>query len=942
MIISFDIIIYIIYIIVLIIIFQEFFKLTNLCFKYITIYDYGNSLNKNCHNEKIEYETSRYQFGLNYKNLLLNNNNFILTLIISIIFTSIISIIFNIIIYKTLCNIDYTKNLSIINKMYILFIILICLITILYPIILITYLLLDLSKRKNYSIFNSKNKIWIATVVIISILILLKIYLNIYDLSNFNKSTNNKSELILFILYSFIYIITIYFLTNILILYTNTYDESSVNKNILEYYIKKIIGLNDHYKNIEKIKSIKNTPNLDYKPVEYDPTIPININNIDEIKVKIKSKLIETQKLSDDYINKINLIYYIITNYINYAYDNGKLLISNRNSEDLRLYKKKVSEEIIKKYKNDDMSIEQQAYGVCVIIISEIENYINIIKNNNNQKIVNDSGDNKLYKTEIITKDIKSIFKKNIAGLIFILIILILLFVSIYLILKYINKYEYLKNNIYNFIIIPFIILFILLFVINSTSEYNNLINDYIIKLPNEKYIESLKNNNELFNNFIKKDNATPKYVFRSIIYLLLSEIFNINNIDINNLDYIDNVKHIDNNNYIKLDSYIKVENFDHNLFYGRGNDGDECFNNCNCVNYDNVEKIIKNLNLELNKVTNYYNINNFKNELNKLNYLNIQNNIDISEYILDNIINKDYTYDSIKNNLIIKKNYFTKYLKNCIFNKIIGIKYEKIPEEDLSKNIYAEYTELIDDEKILTNILLTKQSSGSDNFYILRETDDIINILKANLDIGNNKYIKIQNSDTDTITIYKISETTNYDNTYTDTILKLLNLEEYDNLDKDIEINDEIIDYISDEYIKLLIYNYYLVNKYELFNFQADMDITRDIKNNTVLYINHIVEKIDKIFIKLEEKSKIINKNNDITKFLINNFNNINDNNKDINISLINTNYKTSNSDILLSECDNNNDDNNYKNNIKEVNYSIIILIMSYLIALILIKYIR
>ena len=381
---------------------------------------------------------------------------------------------------------------------------------------------------------------------------------------------------------------------------------------------------------------------------------------------------------------------------------------------------------------------------------------------------------------------------------------------------------------------------------------------------------------------------------------------------------------------------------FDHNLFYGRGNDGDECFNNCNCVNYDNVEKIIKNLNLELNKVTNYYNINNFKNELNKLNYLNIQNNIDISEYILDNIINKDYTYDSIKNNLIIKKNYFTKYLKNCIFNKIIGIKYEKIPEEDLSKNIYAEYTELIDDEKILTNILLTKQSSGSDNFYILRETDDIINILKANLDIGNNKYIKIQNSDTDTITIYKISETTNYDNTYTDTILKLLNLEEYDNLDKDIEINDEIIDYISDEYIKLLIYNYYLVNKYELFNFQADMDITRDIKNNTVLYINHIVEKIDKIFIKLEEKSKIINKNNDITKFLINNFNNINDNNKDINISLINTNYKTSNSDILLSECDNNNDDNNYKNNIKEVNYSIIILIMSYLIALILIKYIR
>lgn len=929
MIISFDIIIYIIYIIVLIIIFQEFFKLTNLCFKYITIYDYGNSLNKNCRNEKIEYETSRYQFGLNYKNLLLNNNNFMLILIISIIFTLIISIIFNIIIYKTLCNIDYTKNLSIINKMYILFIIFICLITILYPIILITYLLLDLTKRKNYSIFNSKNKIWIATVVIISILILLKIYLNIYDLSNFNKSTNKKSELILFILYSFIYIITIYFLTNILILYTNTYDESSLNKNILEYYIKKIIGLNDHYKNIEKIKSIKNTPNLDYKPVEYDPTIPININNLDEIKVKIKSKLIENQKLSEDYINKINLIYYIIKNYINYAYDNGKLLITNRNSEDLRLYKKKLSEEIIQKYKNDDMSIEQQAYGVCVIIISEIEDYINIIKNNNNQKIVNDSGDNKLYKTEIITKDIKSIFKKNIAGLIFILIILILLFVSIYLILKYINKYEYFKNNIYNFIIIPFIILFILLFVINSTSEYNNLINNYIIKLPNKKYIESLKNNNKLFNNFIKKDNATPKYVFRSIIYLLLSEIFNINNIDINNLDYIDIVKQIDNNNYIKLDSYIKVENFDHNLFYGRGDEGDECFNNCNCVNYDNVEKIIKNLKLELDTVTTDYNINKFKNELNDL---NIQNNIDISAYILDNIINKDYTYDSIKNNLIIKKNNFIKYLKNCIFNKIIGIKYEKIQEEDLSKDIYGEYTELIDDQNILTNILLTKQSSGSDNFYILDKTDDIINILKANLDIRNNKYIKIQNSDT--ITIYKIIET--------DTILELLTSEDYANLDKDIEINDEIIDYISDEYIKLLIYNYYLVNKYELFTFRADMDITRDIKNNTVLYINHIVEKIDKIFIKLKEKSEILKKDNDITKFLINNFNNINDNNKNINISLIDTNYKTSDSDILSYECDNDNDDNNYKNNIKEVNYSIIILIISYLIALILIKYIR
>lgn len=939
MIISFDIIIYIIYIIVLIIIFQEIFKLTNLCFKYIRIYDYGNSLNKNCGNEKIEYETSRYQFGLNYKNLLLNDNNFILILIISIIFTSIISIIFNIIIYKTLCNIDYTKNLSIINKMYILFIILICFVIILYPIIVIIYLLLDLSKRKNYSIFNSKNKIWIASLVIISILILLKIYLNIYDLSIFNKSTNKKSELILFILYSFIYIISIYFLTNILILYKNTYDESSENNNILEYYIKKIIGLNDHYKNIDKIQSIKNTPNLNYKAVTYDATIPININNIHEIKVKIKSLITSNGKLPTVYDDKNELIYYIITNYINYAYDNGKLLITNRNSEDLRLYKKKLSQEIIQKYKQQTLpNLEQQAYGLCVIIISEIELYISNIKKNNNQKIVDDSSDNKIYKTEEVTKDIKSIFKKNIAGLIFILIILILLFVSIYLILKYINKYEYLKNNIYNFIIIPFIILFILLFVINSTSEYNNLINDYIIKLPNEKYIESLKTNNELFDNFIKKDNATPKYVFRSIIYLLLSEIFNLNYPTyINNLDYIDNNQHIDNNNYIKLDSYIKVENFDHNLFYGRGEEGEECYNNCNCVNYSNVENIIKNLKLDLS-VFNSEIIDKFKDKLNKL---NIQNNIDISEYILDNIINKDYTYHIIKSFLITKKDDFIKYLKNCIFHKIKGIKYEKIEEEQLSDESYIEYTELIDNEKILSNILIDKEVGGD---YITIDTDtDIIKILKANLDIRNNKYIKIQNIDTDTITIYKITEKKHYDNSDTDTIAIQL-LSNYDGLDIQREIDDEIIQYIGDEYIKLLIYNYYLVNKYELSNFiyTDGSTVDRDKKNNIVLYINHIVEKIDEIFIKLEEKSEIIKKNNDITKFLINNFNSINDNNKNINISLIDTNYITLNSDTSSSECDNTNNNDNYKNNIKEVNYSIIILIISYLIALILIKYIR
>ena len=115
-------------------------------------------------------------------------------------------------------------------------------------------------------------------------------------------------------------------------------------------------------------------------------------------------------------------------------------------------------------------------------------------------------------KYEKVIVDIKnSIFRRNISGLIFIIII----FIIILIIIKYLlDRYGFKDygSKIKNEVTVPLILLFIIIFIINSTQEYNYLLNEYIINKPNKnnldilsKYLNNLLNNE--YNIYINSNN---------------------------------------------------------------------------------------------------------------------------------------------------------------------------------------------------------------------------------------------------------------------------------------------------------------------------------------------------------------------------------------------------------------------------------------------------
>ena len=107
---------------------------------------------------------------------------------------------------------------------------------------------------------------------------------------------------------------------------------------------------------------------------------------------------------------------------------------------------------------------------------------------------------------------------------------------------------EYLHKRIKYYIQIPLISLFIFLFIINSTIEYNTLINKYILKSPIEIYKNNLNNINNSFNilleeeyyKYLNKKFTICKNVRNNIIQVILSNIlyFNLLN-NYNNINTI-------------------------------------------------------------------------------------------------------------------------------------------------------------------------------------------------------------------------------------------------------------------------------------------------------------------------------------------------------------------------------------------------------------------
>ena len=664
----------IIYIIIIYIIINQFLKLSYFSSNYIYYTDYGNKLNTICNKETVEYETKRFQINKNLKKLNnINVNELYIIVLCSIIFTGMISFIFSLLIYKIFCNMDKSfGDYKIMNKIYIITIFAICIIAFVYPFI---YIYLKLVNNYDISLFDIRGDInnMLPFIVTITLLILLKIFTIYYQykLPEFDKDKKQDYiELIYFIFYSFIYISTIYYITNIL--YINTYEKKNIKidyhdyndkKNIMLQYIERITGSKEHNKMLNKYEY--NKLNIDKENIYYDKTLPKDLNNfniipieyIEKIKDDIKKNFSDLQ--DNDEIDKI--IIDIIKTYIKLVYKDTLVKDITREKE----YEEKLYEKFEELKKDIDTEIDKYFVSITiqkvVNLIDELASKI-IVNNNNSEKMDVD-------KYEKVIVDIKnSIFRRNISGLIFIIII----FIIILIIIKYLlDRYGFKDygSKIKNQVTVPLILLFIIIFIINSTNEYNYLLNEYIINKPNivyknnldilSKYLNNLLNNE--YNIYINSNNNICKNIKTAVCSIIINNLYNINfNTEIINKirDFPDSLKEYQdtcNNDEAIID--YDFESYHDDIFYNN----EDC-SNLNEGNIENIKKLIKNITvIRLDS----YSLNELLKEIKDKKFVNLT-------YEILNLIESKYEFNDVKISLEKIKVKLTNLLNNAIHNVTI------------------------------------------------------------------------------------------------------------------------------------------------------------------------------------------------------------------------------------------------------------------------------
>ena len=969
---------YILYITAIIIIFEQLYRLTKTTIKYQKSYDYGKILNKLCNNEYFEYETSRFNVLLNTNNDdFTNKNNYMtLILIISIIFTIVISFNLSYLIYNIFGKIDSSVSYSLFSKLYIFLIILICSLTMLYPIIMMTFYLI---KKENITPFNDKGELKNLKPLLLITLILVLLKIKYSELPKFeNEINSNKyTEIVIFIFYTVIYLFTLYYITNTIILYN--YNKSNIilnnndsDNNIVIKYIKNIFGINEHNKYINKIEKIVDVdPTLSRDKINVNKNLPRELNKLEDVRYDKINKIIE--KINNILIDKYDIDYdKIVRNIINSHLNNVNIT---------KIYNEIYDTTVL------DIDVNEKKRIINIIIktvIKEIDNLKD--KVNNNNKVTTEI----LEKNKIIINTYTN-YRRDISGLIFIILIFVIsLFIIEYIITKiYYNKF--LLNNIKDKTLIPLLCLFIVLFIINSTINYNTLLNKYIIQYPNNIYKQHLNDVNYKFNPIIedeylkyKNKNNIPKNVADGIVSIIINSLLNRNlyTKELNNIIKYPNIKQ--NNDEYNYNFNNMIKNNSINIFYGRG----EYEENCNLVNYKKVYSLIKNtlifsnnklLDKLLKEIENK-SFNKNKDEIINIIYYEILEKKEYSDFK----VNLAKFKDKIKS-IILKSLYHTVIL-NKNYNNKDKLDYLTLEEIDIYANSNNKTSEYDD---IVNNIIKKYIELIVYNLYLLSEIknnltiEEILIYLNNDYTEGELPPIKFKNS----IIKYINNYIKNIDNFFIELNVILTN-----NVVNRYNISNYIINNYNnvnkEKYIKNIIYPYNEkkknTNSELLQNIKKINDNYYKIKRH---FCNNDIEQIftDKCQLKIVDKN---NAKKDIKNLLENNINDIdnfiemyNDNNdlipllknfkennemiKEVSIIVKNqTENELENMiDELYNETEKYNNDNieiynkiieiNNKttnknmslvalNNSKKTNYLLILLITSYILGIILIKYIR
>lgn len=971
---------YILYITAIIIIFEQLYRLTKTTIKYQKSYDYGKILNKLCNNEYFEYETSRFNVLLNTNNDdFTNKNNYMtLILIISIIFTIVISFNLSYLIYNIFGKIDSSVSYSLFSKLYIFLIILICSLTMLYPIIMMTFYLI---KKENITPFNDKGEFKKLKPLLFVTLILVLLKIKYSKLPKFENEINSDkyTEIFTFIFYTVIYLFTLYYITNTIILYN--YNKSNIvlnnndsDNNIVIKYIKNIFGINEHNKYINKIEKIVDVdPTLSRDKINVNKNLPRELNKLEDVRYDKINKIIE--KINIILIDKYDIDYdKIVRNIINSHLNNVNIT---------KIYNEIYDTTVL------DIDVNEKKRIINIIIktvIKEIDNLKD--KVNNNNKVTTEI----LEKNKIIIETDTN-YRRDISGLIFIILIIIIsLFIIEYIITKiYYNKF--LLNNIKDKTLIPLLCLFIVLFIINSTINYNTLLNKYVIQYPNNIYKQHLNDVNYKFNPIIedeylkyKNKNNIPKNVADGIVSIIINSLLNRNlyTKELNNIIKYPDIKQ--NNDEYNYNFNNMIKNNSINIFYGRG----EYEDNCNLVNYKKVYSLIKNtlifsnnklLDKLLKEIENK-SFNKNKDEIINMIYYEILEKKEYSDFK----VNLAQFKDKIKS-IILKSLYHTVIL-NKNYNNKDKLDYLTLEEIDIYANSNNKTSEYDD---IVNNIIKKYIELIVYNLYLLSEIknnltiEEILIYLNNDYTEGELPPIKFKNS----IIKYINNYIKNIDEFFIELNIILTNnvvnrynisnyiINNYNNVNKEKYIKNIIYPYNEKkkntnsellENIKKINDNYYKIKRHfcnndieQIFTDKCQLKIVdknnakKDIKNlleNNINDIDNFIEMYNdndnndlipllKNFKENNEMIKevsIIVKNqteNELENMideLYNDTEKYNNDNIEIYNKMIEINNKTTNKNMSLVSL----------NNSKKTNYLLILLITSYILGIILIKYIR
>lgn len=883
----------IIYIIIIYIIINQFLKLSYFTSSYIYYNDYGNKLNTICNKETVEYETKRFQINKNLKNINnINVNESYIIVLCSIIFAGMISFIFSLLIYKIFCNMDKSfGEYGNIIKIYIIIIFAICIIAFVYPFI---YIYLKLVNNYDISLFDIRGDInnMLPFIVTITLLILFKIFTIYYEykLPEFViDKEQSYIELIYFIFYSFIYISTIYYITNIL--YINTYEQKNIKidyhdyddkKNIMIQYIERITGSKEHNKMLNKYEY--NKLNIDKENIYYDKTLPKDLNNFNIIPIEYIQKIKDDIKknfsdLEDN--NEIDkIIIDIIKTYIKLVYKDTLVKDITKEKE----YEEKLYEKINQiDDLNEIITGENRKYFVSMTI-HKVVNLIDelaskIIANNNKSEKMD------IDKYEKVIVDIKNtIFRRNISGLIFIIII----FIIILIIIKYLlDRYGFKDygSKIKNEVIVPLILLFIIIFIINSTKEYNYLLNEYIINKPNivyknnldilSKYLNNLLNNE--YNIYINSNNNICKNIKTAVCSIIINNLYNINfNTEIiNNIrEFPDSLKDYEdscNNDQAIID--YDFESYHDNIFY----DNDDC-SNLNTEYIDKIKKLIKNITvISLDS----YSLDELLKEIKDKKFVNLT-------YEMLTLIENKYEFNDVKISLKKIKVKITNLLNNAIHNVTIFKKsYNNIDTEENIDYLTSETFNIMKNEN--SNIDLNKYKFLVENivdiyidFYVfnlynlsnlIEDGENINSILEKDIDYNLKKRIfnyidnfiisyKTFMNDLEKIfrNKYKIDNKSNKLSLYIINIFNNINKEKYiadiikpvfNNEDKLYNLNESLDDIIKN-YNNLDV----ICNNSDLDNCDTENNSNTDeyIKNKIIININKNIKNINHLEKELEK----------------------------------------------------------------------------------------